>query len=54
MHAAGNTEHREKIVHLDFAEKFKVMYATSAVRHVDITMIGIADLILSAKLVCTN
>lgn len=44
MHAAGNTEHREKTEHLDFAEKFEVMYATSAVRHVDITMIGIATM----------
>lgn len=54
MRVVGNMAHREKIEHLDGVDESEVMYATSAVRHVDITTIGIADLILLEEIGCTN
>ena len=54
MRAVGNMAHQEKIEHLDGADESEAMCAISVARHVSTTMIGIADLILSAKLVCTN
>jgi len=54
MYVALNTLHSETTEHLGGVVEYVAQFVISAARSVSITTTGIADLILSAKLVCTN
>ena len=54
MYVALNTPHQETTERSGGVVEYVAQYVISAARSVSITTTGIADLILSAKLVCTN
>ena len=54
MYVALNTPHSETIERSGGVVEYVAQCVISAARSASITTTGIADLILSAKLVCTN
>lgn len=54
MYVALNTPHSETTERSGGVVEYVAQYVISAARSAGITMTGTADLILSAKLICTN